>query len=385
MRTIQYIKTGKRFDRQHLPTDVRLNDKGEIEGSDYAARDGELLVASAIKGTSGLEVLNATGDVNADAMGYQIAIDTLTYIKKQVTMQKFYEVNFADYIPTAVGDGAFSANLLTNLTFSVADDFESGNVGTATGGSRVAEVDTTIASKTIAVINWVKGVSYSIFDINQALVANNWDIIMSKEASRMKNWKLGLQKIAFLGSLSNSTNVAGLFNNGSVNINTSFITAPISTLAAGASAGQFSYFVANLIALYATNTADSEVKPNRFVIPLSDWLGLATPVPGTTTLTPMIDYLLLAFRKLCGPDFEIMASAYGDGANNKAYLGGNGKQVYALYRGDPESIRMDIPVNYTPTQPNSLNNFQFQNAAYGQYTGVGFYRNLETLLFQYAD
>jgi hypothetical protein len=284
-----------------------------------------------------------------------------------------------------VGDGAFSANILTNLTFSVADDFESGNVGTATGGSRIAEVDTTIASKSIPVINWVKGVSYSIFDINQALVANNWDVIMSKEKSRMLNWKLGLQKVAFLGSLSNSTNVAGLFNNGSVNINTSFITAPISTLAAGTSAGQFSYFVANLIALYAANTADSEIKPNRFVIPLSDWLGLATPVPGTTTLTPMIDYLLLAFRKLCGEDFEILPSAYGDGANNKLYLGGNGKQVYALYRDDPESIRMDIPVNYTPTQPNSLNNFQFQNAAYGQYTGVGFYRNLETILFQYSD
>ena len=57
--------------------------------------------------------------------------------------------------------------------------------------------------------------------------------------------------------------------------------------------------------------------------------------------------------------------------------------MYALYRYDAESIRMDVPVNYTPTQPNSLNNFQFQNAAYGQYTGVGFYRNLETLLFSY--
>ena len=384
MRAIQYVKRG-RFDLQHLPSDVVLNSKGEIEGASHIVRGGDLLVASGIKSTNGMEILNATGDVNADAMGYQIVIDTLTYIKKQVTMQKFYEVNFADYIPTAVGDGAFSASLLTNLTFSVADDFESGNVGTATGGSKISEVDTTIASKSVPVINWVKGISYSIFDINQALVANNWDIIMGKEHSRMKNWKLGLQKIAFLGSKANSANVAGLFNNSSVNINTSFITAPISTLAAGSSAGQFSYFVANLIALYNTNTNSSETKPNRFVIPLSDWLGLATPVPGTTTLTPMIEYLLLAFRKLCGDDFEIMPSAYGDGVNNKAFLGSNGKQVYALYRDDPESIRMDVPVNYTPTQPNSLNNFQFQNAAYAQYTGVGFYRNLETLLFQYAD
>ncbi len=380
MRAIQYVKRG-RFDLQHLPSDVRLNSKGEIEGENYIVRGGDLLVANGIKSTNGMEIINSTGDVNADAMGYQIVIDTLTYIKKQVTMQKFYEINFADYIPTAVGDGAFSASLLTNLTFSVADDFESGNVGTAVGGSKISEVDTTIASKSVPVINWVKGISYSIFDINQALVANNWDIIMGKEKSRMLNWKLGLQKIAFLGSKANSTNVAGLFNNGSVNINTSFITAPISSL----NAAGFAAFVAGLIAAYSTNTAATETKPNRFVIPLSDWLALATPVPGTVTLLPMIDYLLLAFKKIAGDSFEIMPSAYADGANNKAFLGGNGKQIYALYRDDPESIRMDIPVNYTPTQPNSLNNFQFQNAAYAQYTGVGFYRNLETLLFQYSD
>lgn len=385
MKTLKYVSTGKRVSRDTLPADLILNSVGEIEGPGmerYIVRGGILHEASAIRGgTSGMEVCNAVGDVNANQMGYQITIDTLTYIKKQVSMQKFYEVDFADYIPCAVGDGAFSANILTNLVFSTADDFESGNVLTAAGGSRIAEVDSTIASKSVNVINWAKGVSYSIFDVNQALVANNWDIIMSKEASRMKNWKLGLQKIAFLGSLANNTNVAGLFNNGSVNITTGFITAPINSL----NASQFAAFVAGLIAQYNTNTASSEIRPNRFVVPLSDWLGLATPVPGTTTLTPMIAYLLLAFKMLCGDDFKIMPSAYGDGSFNKPYLGGNGKQVYALYRDDPESIRMDVPVNYTPTQPNSLNNFQFQNAAYGQYTGVGFYRNLETLLFEYSD
>jgi hypothetical protein len=380
MRTIQYVPTGRKFDRQHLPADVRLNSKGEIEGVDYrAGRDGNLLVAQALKGTSGLEILNATGDINADAMGYQIVLDTLTYIKKQVTEQVFYEINFPDFVPTAVGDGAFSAALLTNLTFAVADDFESGNIRTGTGNDRLSEVDTTIASKTVAVINWAKNIGYSIFDINQALVANNWDIIMSKESSRMKNWQLGLQKIAFLGSL-NNTGVAGLLNNSSVNINTSLITAPIS----GLNAANFATFVQTLISTYWTNTNSTKL-PTHFVMPSVDWLGLTVLVPGSagTFPVPMIDYLEMAFKKLCGPNFKILMSAYGDPANNAAYLGGGGKHVYALYRHDPESIRMDVPVNYTVTQPNSLNNFQFQNVAYGQYTGVGFYRNLETLLFQY--
>ena len=381
MRAIQYLRRGP-FDPQHLPAGVSLNSRGEIESPEYIVRNGDLLVASGIKSTNGLEVVNATGDVNDNAMGYQYSIDTLTYLTKQVTMQKFYEVNFADFVPCAVGDGAWAADLVTNLTFSTADDFESGNVGIATGGSRIAEVDTTIAKKSVPDINWAKGITYSIMDVNQALMANNWDIIMSLEMSRMKNWKLGLQKIAFLGSLANSSNVAGLLNNGSVNINTGLITAPIS----GLNAAGFATFVQTLISTYFTNT-NSTALPTHLVMPMSDWLGLTTLVPGTvgTYPEPMINYLEMAFKKLCGPEFKILASAYGDGANNKAYLGGNGKQVYALYRMDPESIRMDVPVNYTPTQPNSLNNFQFQNAAYGQYTGVGFYRNLETLLFQYSD
>jgi hypothetical protein len=45
---------------------------------------------------------------------------------------------------------------------------------------------------------------------------------------------------------------------------------------------------------------------------------------------------------------------------------------------------MDLPVDYTVTQANTMNNFQFQSAAYGQFTGVHFYRELEGLLFEYT-
>jgi hypothetical protein len=44
---------------------------------------------------------------------------------------------------------------------------------------------------------------------------------------------------------------------------------------------------------------------------------------------------------------------------------------------------MNIPVDYTVTQANSVNNFQFQDVAYGQYTGLTVLRNLELLLFTY--
>ena len=107
-----------------------------------------------------------------------------------------------------------------------------------------------------------------------------------------------------------------------------------------------------------------------------------TDVSNILTMDDCIRVQEEAFKKLCGPNFKIIGNAYADAANNNSLRGLN-KNVYALYRHDPEALRMDIPVDYTVTQPNSVDNFHFQDVAYAQLTGVGFYKPLETLLFQY--
>jgi hypothetical protein len=368
LRSIQFVQTGKKYaEGQKLDQDMRVN-----------STTGDILVAKPLRSTQGLSLFNATGDVNSTATGYQIAIDTLTYIKKQLTTQKFFEQDVPEFVPLVVGDGAFSNDILTNLVFSNSDDFETGNINSGESGSRLAQADSSVASKTIKVIKWAKSIGYTLFDIEQALQANNWDIIASKHHSRQKNFQLGIQKIAFLGS-SSDTGVAGLLNNSAVNINTSRITAPIS----GLSAANLATFVQNIVNDYYANT-NSTALPNRFVMPMSDFLGMGALTPGTvgTYPVPVIKYLEEVFQRVCGAGFKILATPYADTTNafNAASVN---KHVYALYRHDPESIRMDIPVDYTTTQPNSLNNFSFNDVAYAQYTGVGFYRNLETLLFQY--
>lgn len=350
----------------------RQNGRGEME-------------ANALRSTQGLSLLNANGDVSSVGMGFQIAIDTLTYIKKQVTSQKFYQVAPADYVPVAVGDGAFAQNILTNLEFNNADDFETGNIRSGESGGRLAMADASVASKTIKVVNWAKQIGYSLFDIEQALMANNWDAIAAKEKARKKNWDLGIQEIAFIGSRVD-TNVTGLLTNANVTINTGLITAAIS----GLNAANFATLVQTLISTYFTATNSTQM-PTTFVIPYTDYLGLQTMTPnvigageGTFPITKL-DFLLRAFKGATqNPNFEIKPLAYCDKENNLTRINvGTGKQCYILYNKDPESIRMDIPVDYTTTQPNSTNNFQFQNVGYGQYTGVGVYRNLETLYFQY--
>lgn len=332
----------------------------------------------ALRSTVGLSLLNANGDVNSSGLGFQVAIDTLTYIKKQITEQKFYEVPVADYIPMVVGEGAFSQNLLTNLTFSNSDNFESGNINMGEGGSRLAEVDASVATKTIKVINWAKSIGYTIFDIEQALMSNNWDRIESLHRARATNWQLGLQEIAFLGSRVD-TAVPGLFTNSNVTVDTTTITKLINSM----TATELDTFVRALIATYRAATNYSAM-PDTFVIPEDDWLGLPALTPGTvgTYPYPRITYLEEAFKRVAGQGFRVLPSAYGIPANNASRSGLN-KHLYALYRKDPTSIRMDVPVDYTTTQPNTLNNFSFQDVGYGQYTGVQVLRNLEMIYFQF--
>ena len=322
------------------------------------------------RSVAGLTLRNATGDIDQTSLGYQIAIDTLTFIKKQITEQKFYQVAPADYVPLAVGDGAFAQNILTNLTVNASGDFESGIINQGSANDRLAVAQVGIASKTVRVVNWAKSVGYTIFEIEQALQANNWDLIESLHRARKTNWDLGVQKIAFLGSLQ-TPGVKGLYTQSDVNVDTSLITHRISDM----TATQFATFVSQLVQAYQLNCAYTAM-PTHFVIPQDDYNGLATPVSPTYPLNSKLEYLKKAFDAIVPGGIKVLPSPYGMTAQNSLY---NNTYRYLLYRYDPESLRMDVPVDYTVTQPNTNNNFQFQDAAYGQFTGVGVYRNLELL------
>ena len=152
-----------------------------------------------LKSTAGLTLLNANGDINTSSTGYQYFITTLTYLKKQLTTQKFYEVSPFDYVPIAVGEGSFSDDMVTNLTFSDAGTFEGGLIDNGSANARLAGAESSIAKKSVKINKWAKQVTYSVFQVEQALRANNWDYIQSVHEARAKNWELGIQKTAFVG------------------------------------------------------------------------------------------------------------------------------------------------------------------------------------------
>ncbi len=310
----------------------------------------------------------------SNSLGYEIDISSLTGILKRVVEQKFFEVAPGDYFPIKVGEGAWTEQLTSYRSFQTGDSFEAGLINTGSDNSRLAKTDVAIDSVSLKVNNWAKTIGWTLFDVELATRSGNWDIVTEKEKSRKKNWDLGIQRIAFLGAEGDS-GTRGLLNQVGITEDTAVITKPISKM----SPEELKAFVASIMVAYRDNNSRT-AWPDVFVIPESDYLGLASQsspqFPIKTVLEVIEDALKTLTKK---PGFKIMPLTYADAEYNNL-----GKQVYALYSYSDSSLRMDIPVNYTNTLANSIDNFSFQNVGYGQFTGALAYRPEELLYFTHT-
>lgn len=317
-----------------------------------------------------------------NSLGYEINITSLTTIMKRITEQKFFEIAPADYLPVRVGEGAWSSNLVTYRSYQLGAAFEDGVVNLGANNSKLATADAGVDSLTIQVFNWAKTIGWSIFDLELAAKAGNWDLVTAKEKARKKNWDLGIQKIAFLGSnIGTNAQCVGLLNQSGVTTNTTVITLPISSM----SPSQLKTFTAQIVEAYRTN-CQRTAWPTHFVIPESDYNGLASQASADFPIKSTLQLLEETFQTICrNKNFKILPLAYADGPYGiyQTLSPSSQLQIYTLLNYDEESIRMDIPVDYTNTLANSLDNFMFQNVGYGQFTGVLTYRPLELMYFTF--
>lgn len=359
------------------------NSRGEII-TNVAGDGGEPIILNQFESYNALRLQRQFDETcppeMRNALGYEVNITTLYAISKRVVEQKFAQLAIMDYMPLRVGENAWSDNILTFRDYALGGDFEAGNINTGSSNSRLADADAAIDSITNPVMNWAKGINWSFAELAMAARAGNWDIVTAKERARKKNWDLGIQRIAFLGSTTNA-NVLGLLTQAGITTNTSLITGNINAMTASA----FSALVEGLIGDYRSNCSFT-AWPTHFIIPELDYDGLQTLVPGTVGTYPvtMLEYLEKAFKQATrNQNFKILPCFYADKVNNVTVSGLN-TNVYTLLNFDEDSIRMDIPVQYTNTLQNTINGFQFQNAGYGQYTGPLAYRPLEMMYFTHS-
>jgi hypothetical protein len=317
---------------------------------------------------------NANGDVATSATGYQYTIQTTTLIRAKVVEQVFYEIPFEQFVPVEVGEGAWLEFIETNTTFDSAGDFESG-INNVSDPSNIPQVSAALSPVNQKVVTWIKGFQYSNVEVSKALASNNWNPITSKQAALKRNWDLGLQKIAFLGSLSDPVNIQGLLSQSQVNINTTIITALISSLSG--TPATFMSIVQQLLADYFANSNNTRM-PDTFLMPTSDYLGLGVAVSASFPNVMMLDWLLEAFKKITqNPNFAIRHTIYNEQSVNTGYWRAGGTNRYVLYRHDPETVRMVVPVPFILNAPNTPDNFHWNGVAAGQFTGVVSYRPRE--------
>lgn len=314
----------------------------------------------------------------SNALGYEVAITTLTGISKKISDQSFYEIPFADYLPVVVGQNPFTTNITTYRSFSVGDQFESGIINTGGDNSRLAAVDAAVDALNIKVFPWAKSLGYTIFDLEFAARSGNWDLVSQKEQARKTNWDLGLQRVAFLGARGSNASggsCLGLLNQTGVTANTTLITKPISSM----TTAELKTLTAGLVEAYRANNQRTKF-PSAFVIPESDYNGLASQASPDFPIKSTLELLEESFKVICrNPKFKILPLAYGDIAYSGLTV-----QKYVLLNYDEQSLKMEVPLQYQTTLANSLDNFGFQNAGMGQFTGVLLLKPLELLYCQYT-
>jgi len=308
-----------------------------------------------------------------NALGFEVPITTLTTVVKKVSEQKLYEIAPADYIPIRVGEGTWSSNLTTFRSFDVADLFESGIINTGQDNTRLSAPSAGVDAVNVKVNNWAKNNGWTVFDLKQASVSGNWDIVSAKEKSRLRNWQLGIQRVAFLGAQGQNGaggSCLGLLNQPGVTFDASLISTALSLM----TYTQLAAFQQAAIGNYRKN-CNYTAFPTHLVIPESDYNGLATQSSPQFPVKSTLQLLEEGFQVITrNKQFKILPLVYADHANS---MGNLSKQTYCFSNYDEESIRMDIPLDYQNTLANSLDNFMFQNAAMGQFTGVVAYRPAE--------
>lgn len=319
---------------------------------------------------------NANGEIDPNSAGYDFVIRTTSEIRSRIIKQKFYTISIADYLPMDVGEAAWKAEIVQNITYDQAGDFYQGDVETMKGNGRIAEVDATIAPIRIPTQIWAKGVSWNIAEVSQASANSNWDIIEGKMSSLKKNWDLGIQETAFLGHPI-ITELTGLLNNSEVTIDTVLITKKLSSM----TETEFTALVRDILTTYFSNSNQTEL-PDTFIMPTDDYLGMGVPYSSTFPNISKLQFLLDNFRLMTGnPNFSIRPLVYSQSGFNASR--GINKERYVLYKNDPETLSMSIPVDFNMFEANTANSLFWQQPAVGQYSGVLINRVPEVIYFDY--
>lgn len=334
--------------------------------------------------------LNSDGSVDSSNLAVQYFMESTSFIRASVISQKFYEVSIPDFMSVDKGAGGWQNEIITNATGIIGGTFAAGT-GPAnnSGPTNIPRVDVALYPFRAPVKTWKGGYGYAIDEVNQALAANNFDVITARMKGLRKMSSLGLQDVAFLGLETDLTDYPGLYSDAAVTVNTSLITAPLSSFSNDPAA--FQAFIAGVLGAYAAN-ANYTATPDTLLIPYNDFVGLGAATSAAFPIGTMIKYMLTTFKELTGNEgFRILPSRYGMAERNAGFWNSDGTNRYVLYNsarlgvgsGDGLTVKMDVPIDFTLNPAMSADGFNWNGVAFLRFSGGHIYRVPEVLYLDY--
>lgn len=315
-----------------------------------------------------------------NSLGSEQVITTLTQILPQVIEQKFYEIKLSDYFSVRVGQGnPFAEELYNWKTGVTGDDFESGLVNTLNAESNKYSDDILVEPYRTKTFTWSKNVVWNI--IQEKVFSQgtqNLSYVQAKYSARKKQYDLGIQRTGIVGLKTNQADAPGLLTQPNVSINTALITKPISTM----TTTELDALVATMIGEFV-DQAEFTATPDTLVMPAKDFYGMTSATTSQFPIKSKLTYLREAFSEAVGREFKILPLAWAQQDKN-ATIENLNKNRYVLYNNSPDTLEMNIPLDFTLTTPGTANNFDYESVAYSRFTGLRVFREKEMMYMDYA-
>ena len=294
-----------------------------------------------------------------NSLGYgDIDVTLLTQIEREVSQQKFYQIDPELFVPFDTTQGGWADFITVLRNYSNADaDISTWERGVDADNARRAQDGVTLGAESLKIHNLAKMVSYSLFEMRSAMETGRWNIVTEKERARKRDYDLSVQKAVLLGD----THFKGLLNQTGVASNTTVLTKPISTM----TSAEFRTFLGSVFAEYFKNSSMT-VLPDTLAIAPSDFLGLGVAVDEQYPLVQsMLTRAREVFREVTGnPNADIKMLAYCEPEYNGGYY------KYVLYRRDFDTLRVYRPYDYNVVQGATVDGMNYQNTAYARLSDV---------------
>lgn len=343
-----------------LVNEIKLNCAGQAEET-FKLNECEAMALSQWKG-EGARLFGTEYRVND--LGYDQIITTLSAVETRVARQKNIEFGIEEAIDIVQGVGAWREEGVYFKSFANGGDtLDSWRLDHAQMGATKSQATASVSKEVYPFMFLGKMVAYTRTELEQAAASGIWNAVEEKAWARRREFDLRFAELVYKGTSD------GMFHGLLTLPNVQTYTDNVITKRLCEMSDTEFQTALNTMFQNSYTTAEYTAKPNRFLIPELDRIGLSATYSsygaGFAQGITRLQRLEEAFRNYTGDaDARVLGTNFANGALN------GGVETYVMYRKDPFELKIEMPVPYGIYPGASVDGFNFQNTALAQVSGV---------------